>query len=59
MIIFVRVLFVVDSVFFFFYVDFFVFFYNDRKVNYDCRVVKVYSSKFVNCKIVIVDVGSF
>lgn len=58
MIIFVRVLFVVDLVFFF-YVDFFVFFYNDRKVNYDCCVVKVYSGKFVNCKIVIVDVGSF
>lgn len=58
MIIFVRALFVADSVFFF-YVDFFVFFHNDRKVNYDCRVVKAHSSKPVNCKTAIADAGSF
>lgn len=58
MIIFVRALFVADS-FFFFYVDFFVFFHNDRKVNYDCRVVKAHSSKPVNCKTAIADAGSF
>lgn len=58
MIIFVRALFVADLVFFF-YVDFFVFFHNDRKVNYDCRVVKAHSGKLVNCKTAIADAGSF
>lgn len=58
MIIFVRALFVTDSVFFF-NVDFFGFFHNDRKVNYDCRVVKAHSSKPVNCKTAIADAGSF
>lgn len=58
MIIFVRALFVADSGGFF-YVDFFVFFHNDRKVNYDCRVVKAHSGKLVNCKTAIADAGSF
>lgn len=59
MIIFVRALFVADSFFVFFYVDFFGFFHNDRKVNYDCRVVKAHSGKLVNCKTAIADAGSF
>lgn len=57
MIVFVRALFVADSGFFL--CRLFCFLHNDRKVNYDCRVVKAHSGKLVNCKTAIADAGSF